>query len=289
MKTIRIGGVPEHFNLPWHLSMEEGDFEYEKIQLEWRYFPDGTGAMNTALRNNEIDAAVVLSEGIIKDIIGGNPSKIVQTYVDSPLIWGIHVAYGSSYRNVIDLQGKKAAISREGSGSQLMAYVNARQQGWDINSLEFEISRDLDGAVQALNNDRAQYFMWEKFTTKPLVDKKIFRRVGECPTPWPCFLIAVREEFLKENEHDIAKMLGVINAKTTSFKEMPGIEELIASRYGQKIEDVVDWMDVTSWSQHQMTSEELDRVQDTLLELDLIPQKLPSVAFLYDPDSTEVK
>lgn len=289
MKTIRVGGVPEHFNLPWHLSREEGDFEYEKIQLEWRDFPDGTGAMNKALRNNEIDAAVILSEGIVKDIIAGNPCKIVQTYVESPLIWGIHVAYNSPFHSVKDLEGRKAAISREGSGSQLMAYVNAKEQKWDLNSLEFEIAGDLDGAVQALNNDSAQYFMWEKFTTKPLVDNEIFRRVGESPTPWPCFVIVVREDFLKENEHDIAIMLGVVNAKSTSFKEMPGIEELFATRYGQKVKDVVDWMDVTSWSQHQMSSEELDRVQDTLLELELIPQKLPSVAFLYNPDSTEVK
>jgi hypothetical protein len=25
------------------------------------------------------------------------------------------------------------------------------------------------------------------------VDKGIFRRIGDCPTPWPCFVIAVRE------------------------------------------------------------------------------------------------
>ena len=32
MKTIRIGGVPEHFNLPWHLAMEEGNFEKENCK-----------------------------------------------------------------------------------------------------------------------------------------------------------------------------------------------------------------------------------------------------------------
>nr|WP_317130383.1 hypothetical protein [Antarcticibacterium arcticum] len=84
MTTIRVGGVPEHFNLPWHLCIEEGDFEYEKINLEWIEFPDGTGAMNKALRNGEIDVAIILTEGIIKDITAGNPSKIIQTYIDSP-------------------------------------------------------------------------------------------------------------------------------------------------------------------------------------------------------------
>ena len=36
--------------------------------------------------------------------------------------------------------------------------------------------------------------MWEKFTTKPLVDTNTFRHIGDCPSPWPCFVIAVREE-----------------------------------------------------------------------------------------------
>jgi hypothetical protein len=26
MKTIKIAGVPEHFNLPWHLCIDDGEF-----------------------------------------------------------------------------------------------------------------------------------------------------------------------------------------------------------------------------------------------------------------------
>ena len=48
--------------------------------------------MTKALRENEIDIAVILTEGIIKDITEGSPCKIVQVFVESPLIWGIHVA-----------------------------------------------------------------------------------------------------------------------------------------------------------------------------------------------------
>jgi ABC-type nitrate/sulfonate/bicarbonate transport system substrate-binding protein len=77
------------------------------------------------LRDGETDIAVILTEGIVKDIVAGNPSKIVQVYVESPLIWGIHVAANSKYKTVSDLEDTKVAISRQGSGSQLMAYVNA--------------------------------------------------------------------------------------------------------------------------------------------------------------------
>jgi hypothetical protein len=35
----KIAGVPEHFNLPWHL-VENGDFEKENIDLQWTV-PEG--------------------------------------------------------------------------------------------------------------------------------------------------------------------------------------------------------------------------------------------------------
>lgn len=282
MRTLRVGGVPEHFNLPWHLAMEDGDFEYDHIQIEWVSFPGGTGAMNMALRNKEIDVAIILSEGIIKDIIAGNPSKIVQTYVHSPLVWGIHVAANSPYQSIEDLKNTKAAISRLGSGSQLMAYINAEKQQWDTKSLEFEIVGDIEGAVNALKEDRAQYFMWERFTTKPLVDKGVFRRVGNCPTPWPCFVIAVREEVLENDLNVVREMLKVINTKTISFKEVPGIEMLLAKRYDQKLEDIKEWLEITSWSESQLTSEEVEKIQDNLLKLNLIPKKLPISKLIYN-------
>ena len=86
MTTIKITGVPEHFNLPWQLCLENGEFEAENIDLQWTDIPEGTGKMCQMLRDKETDIAVILTEGIVKDIIAGNPSKIVQVYVQSPLI-----------------------------------------------------------------------------------------------------------------------------------------------------------------------------------------------------------
>lgn len=286
MTTIRVGGVPEHFNFPWHLCIEQGDFNYEDLKVEWTNFPGGTGAMNEALKNKEIDVAIILTEGIIKDITLGNPSRIIQTYVESPLLWGIHVAHHSGFQHLNELENSTAAISRKGSGSELMAYIQAKNLGWDPEDLKFEIVGDIDGAVAALISDKAQYFMWEHFTTKPLVDNKTFRRLGDCPTPWPCFVIAAHEEFISNNEHDLAKMLGVVNAKTVGLKEIPEIVELFAVRYGQKTEDVKEWLEITSWSKNQMADEEVNKVQNALLDLNLIPQKLPVSNFIYNLETS---
>ncbi|RZJ67523.1 MAG: ABC transporter substrate-binding protein, partial [Flavobacterium sp.] len=224
MKTLRIAGVPEHFNLPWHLCIENEEFDEAGIDLQWTDVPEGTGKLCQMLRDGETDMAVILTEGIIKDIAAGNDSKIVQVYVQSPLIWGIHVGAKSAFKSLEDLQNGRIAISRYGSGSHLMAVVNAKQQGWDISKLEFVIVNTLDGAVEALTNGTADYFMWERFMTKPIVDKGIFRRVTDCPTPWPCFVIAVRNEVLKNNPEAIGTVLDIINQTTEEFKDIPSID-----------------------------------------------------------------
>ena len=171
MKKILIGGVPEHFNLPWYLTLSDKKYTDENINLRWKDYYGGTGEMCKALRDGTIDMAVILTEGIVRDIINGNDSKIVQVFVKSPLLWGIHVADNSDYKDVSDLKGTEAAISRFGSGSHLMAYVNAENHGWDYEEdLEFKVIKDLDGALKNLPEGNGDYFMWEKFTTKPYVD-----------------------------------------------------------------------------------------------------------------------
>ena len=273
MTTLKIAGVPEHFNLPWHLCLENNEFQTENINLEWTDVPEGTGKLCQMLRDGTTDIAVILTEGIVKDILAGNPSKIVQVYVDSPLIWGIHVAAKSKYKKLSDLKETKVAISRLGSGSQLMAYVNAKNQGWKTDSLQFEIINTIDGAVTALTSETADYFMWEHFMTKPLVDQGIFRRIADCPTPWPCFVIAIRDEILNNNPEALKKVLQIINRTTSEFKEIPSIDKTLASKFHQKIEDIQEWLSVTEWSQKPLPEKVLNQVQNQLFDLALIEKK----------------
>lgn len=274
MKQINIGGVPEHFNLAWYLGLKSGAYKTENINLRWHDYFGGTGEMCKGLRDGDIDIAVILTEGIVKDIIAGNPSKIVQVFVKSPLNWGIHVAHNSNYKSIEDIKGTKAAISRYGSGSHLMSYVNAENNDWNLEKdLNFEVIKNLEGAIDGLTEKKADYFMWEKFTTKPLVDNGTFRRIGNLPTPWPCFVIAVREEFLKTNLEDVKTILDIVNETTEEFKDIPSIDRTIANRYEQELEDVQEWLSLTEWSQENISKNTLEKVQDKLLELNIIPEK----------------
>lgn len=282
MKKVNIGGVPEHFNLAWYLTLKNGEYKAQDINLRWHDYYGGTGAMSKALRSGDIDIAVILTEGIIKDIIDGNPSSIVQTFVKTPLIWGIHVADKSSFKTIDDIRGTRAAISRYGSGSHLMAYINAQNNNWNLDTdLNFEVIKNLNGAVEGLTNGDADYFMWEKFTTKPIVDDGIFRRIGECPTPWPCFVIAVRNEFIENNEEELKTILDIINTTTSDFKSIPSIDRTIANRYDQEIEDVQEWLSLTEWSQELIDKKTINNVQEQLFNLDIIPKKVDYTDLVY--------
>lgn len=282
MKRVNIGGVPEHFNLAWYLTLKNGEYKAKDINLRWHNYYGGTGDMSKGLRNGDIDIAVILTEGIIKDIIEDNPSKIVQTFVETPLIWGIHVAADSKFDTINDLKGTRAAISRYGSGSHLMAYINAKNNNWDLNTdLKFEVIKNLDGAIEGLKNGDADYFMWEKFTTKPIVDSGVFRHIADCPTPWPCFLIAVRDEFIEHNEADLRTILDIINETTLDFKSIPNIDKTLANRYHQKFEDIQEWLSLTEWSQNLIDEKTVDTIQNQLFDLNIISKKADYTDLVY--------
>ena len=279
MYKVNIVGVPEHFNLPWHMAIEEGAFAARGIDLRWTDIPEGTGRMADLLANEETDLAIILTEGIVKSIYEGNSSKIVQVYVQSPLLWGVHVAAKSEFSEIADLRSKKAAISRFGSGSHLMAFVQAQNNGWDTATLDFEVVNTLKNAVTALQDKKADYFIWERFTTKPLVDSGVFRHLGDCPTPWPCFVIAATDKFLNTQPGVLKHILEVINDYTLEFRRIPSIDRTLANAYEQELEDIREWLSKTFWGQSQLTIDELENVQNRLSTLGLIQEPKPKETF----------
>lgn len=254
MEQLRIGGVPEHFNLPWHLAIENDQFN--GLSVQWTDYPGGTGAMSQALADGEIDCALMLTEGTVAEITRGKPFRIVQNYVVSPLLWGIHVAANRSIQHENDIRGKVFAISRYYSGSHLMAFVDAEVRGWNTHNLSFEVVKNIKGAEQALTNGKADVFLWEQYTTQPYVDKGVFRRVGVRPTPWPAFVLVARNDVLAGNKQEIQEVQRTINATAKEFMGNPANSiNQVAERYNLDKNKVADWFGKTRWS----TSSEVDQ------------------------------
>jgi len=265
--TLRLGGVPEHFNLPIHLAIEDGSFASRGLEIEWTTYPGGTGQMTKALREGEVDACILLTEGIIKDIVKGNPSKIVSIYVKTPLIWGIHTGIKNELNNYDDIFSKRYAISRFGSGSNLMAVVDANSQGHTLKEDQFKVIKNLEGAIESLTKNETDVFYWEKYTTKPYVDQGILKRIGEYLTPWPCFVIAVRNDILETESHNVIRMLRTIHDSADKFMQNPDVIEMVSERYDQKILDAARWYHSTEWAIHGWVTDKM--IQNIVYNLKL--------------------
>ena len=271
-RQLRIGGVPEHFNLPWKLAVADRAFSSIGVDVEFIEHPGGTGAMTAALRAGELDAALMLTEGATLDIVTGGDNRLVSVYVESPLVWGIHVSAASAIRNVADIAGQRFAISRHGSGSHLIAIVDAAERGFDSQSMSFVVVDTIEGARAALATGTADVFLWERHMTQPLVDAGEFRRIGERVVPWPAFVVSVRREYLSHSADALRRCLDIVADYAARLKHGADSATLISKTYEIDRSDASAWLADVHWSQnHDYPADDIHRVLTALRLQGIIP------------------
>lgn len=260
-QRFRVTGVPEHFNLPWRQALADNAFAGAGLDVEFVEEPGGTGAMTAALRAGDVDAALVLTEGAVLDILRGGGHRLVSVYVDSPLTWGVHVAASSDIQTIADIEGRPVAISRHGSGSHLIAVVDALERGFDVSAMQFVVVDNLEGARRSLAAGESDVFLWERHMTQPLVDAGEFRRVGEREVPWPAFVVSVRDDLLAANADAIRDALDIVANYAQRFKTSPDAAQAISQTYGIAPRDAERWLAAVEWSlSHERPDEALRKV-----------------------------
>ncbi|HRH38567.1 MAG TPA: ABC transporter substrate-binding protein [Flavobacteriales bacterium] len=275
LTRIRIAGVPEHFNLPWLLALERRAFVRVNIDLKWSTVPEGTGRMCAMLREGEVDLAIMVTEGAVRDILNGNPSRIVSHYVDTPLTWGVHVGAHTSIATADQLKGVPFAISRINSGSHLAAMTYAQAHGWTPKEKDLIVVNDLAGAIERLKAPEPCAFLWEKFTTKSLVDNGTLRRVDEHVSPWPSFVIVATVAILAEHSKDIARLLKVIRDQAAGLMQKKAAPEMIAQRYTMSDADAREWFSAVKWNTDgKVDGEALERVARKLVGAGMLSSDL---------------
>lgn len=185
--------------------------------------------MVTALQAGEIDMAVGLTEGWISGICKAqaasqNPGfKLVGTYVNTPLRWAISTGpQREDLKSIKDLEGAKVGVSRIGSGSYVMSYVLARQQGW-LNSPSASNSNSTSNSEKEKGGQEKEtteppfpvtelqtfarlrngvihqdidFFMWEYFTSKKYYDDAEIKHIGDVYSPWKSWMIVAADHLL---------------------------------------------------------------------------------------------
>lgn len=125
-----------------------------------------------------------------------------------------------------------------------MSYVLADSRGWlDPSSSKdpFDVVPIGDFAAlrKAVNEDKAEFFMWEHFTTRKYWENGEVKHIGDIETPWPSWVIAARESA----KPSLADMMEKINQGIAHFKQQPNeAVEYITSNMHYSKADAEEWM-----------------------------------------------
>lgn len=246
MQRLRVGGVPEHFNAPWHYALHYDLFAQAGLALDFVDYPTGTGAMCADLVSGELDCAVLLTEGAVRHYDQHHAFQFIAPFITTPLVWGIYTGANRNLHTVADLRGKTFAISREGSGSHLMTQVLASQAGWK-EPLSFYTAGKLDALCEAVQHT-ADAFLWEVFTTQPEVAAGRIKKLGELPTPWPCFFIVARNDIAAQPDL-IQPMLKTLFSITPRFnRKSEPIAAFISQQTGLSLDAINTWLRTVQWA-----------------------------------------
>ena len=235
---LRVGYVPEHYLLPLHLATAA------PVPIKSIPFPSGTGHMISSLRADEIDIAIGLTEGWVAGLLSEHGQKargyaIVGSLVENPLRWAVVTGRNRGDISTMDdlQQHRRLGVSRLGSGSHIMGFVLAQQQGWlkpradsksvlDVIPLgPFKDLRDGVTGHDGQQDPTADFFMWEHFTTKPYFDGEgtPLKKIGEILTPWPSWHIAASSKSFPDPEADqnLAQFFEFLDGGVDKFHEDP--------------------------------------------------------------------
>lgn len=202
--------------------------------------------MITSLRSDSIDLAIGLTEGWVAGLLtaAGQKEKgysIVGSWVQNPLRWAIVTGRTrDEIETVHDLRlHRNVGVSRMGSGSHVMAYVLALQEGWlkpetaqEVQALNVvplgPFDKLRDGVIGVEDEPaKADFFMWEHFTTKPFFHLGFtpLKKIGELYTPWPSWHIAASTSTFPNPETDerLAKIFEAFDKGVKQFNDDPEI------------------------------------------------------------------
>ncbi|KAF9093428.1 hypothetical protein BGX29_009945 [Mortierella sp. GBA35] len=294
--VLRVGFVPEHFSSPLHMAVELGFFEKEGVVVERVCCPSGTGEMTAKLIDGSLDVAIALTEGLLAGIAKGHDAyKIVGTYVESPLCWAISVGQNSRHVDRKSLRNGTIGISRIGSGSHIIPYVLADQEGWlnkggkgtevepdyRVAPFQFKVLNTFQNMRDSVNDGSSDAFLWEKFTTKPYHDSKEVRLVDVITPPWPAFMIAASTRHLPisadpDRQSVLARFLRALSKSTQYFVDPAHYEESITfvqEKMSYNRQDVQDWFKGVRYPEGGcavVSKEALVTCAKTLLEVGVI-------------------
>ncbi|KAI5962683.1 uncharacterized protein KGF55_003759 [Candida pseudojiufengensis] len=248
--SLKVAYIPEHFSTPLFLAEKHEFYKEANLSIEFIPVPEGSGRLIKLLNSKEVDLAIGLTEAFIADISkGNNQLKILDTYVNSPLLWSISTGFNrDEISNTEDLKKfGKVGISRIGSGSYVMSFVLAHQLGFQKFE-EFKICSNFKNLRNSVNHsgsddiENSDFFMWEYFTSKKYYDNNEIKKIGEIYTPWPSWVIVGSSTSIETKSKEISNFIKAVNKGINYFNNhLDEAIEYIGNNLDYSIEDAKNW------------------------------------------------
>ena len=270
---MRIGGVPEHYNAPVEkLCLQD------RSDAKWITYPSGTGAMLEALDNGELDMAIVLTEGVVKHSLSNSspPSvRILGTYLDNPLPWGVHVRVDGGLKSLSDVNQKMShltfGVSRMGSGSHLMAIVHASTLP-NAPLPKLKVVNTMAGARDAMVKGEIDVFLWDVTTADIYTREGAWTCVGTVSGDWPAFVFAVRSNVSPSMLEKLVSFIDDLRTECRNMtRDIDAAVEYLKIKFSLSEDQARHFLKIVKWnSSLEVEQKSINRVVTALVSAGII-------------------
>ena len=105
----------------------------------------------------------------------------------------------------------------------------------------------LQGGLKSLAENKADIFLWEKFTTQPFLEEHNLIGNGEVLTPWPPFSVATTKIFQKENSALLKEIISAVKSNTQKIWNNSSTLSELNSRLKIEYENAQRWLNEIIW------------------------------------------
>lgn len=144
----------------------------------------------------------------------------------------------------------KRTIDIGSSGSYIMPFVLADKNDWlhpGKHPFENIILDNFKNLREAVNDERADFFMWEHFTTKRYYDNGELKKIGEIYTPWSSWKIVARDP----TDKTLEEMAKSIDEGIKYFWEhQDEAVKHISTELDYSAEDAQEWMKTVEFAKN---------------------------------------
>jgi ABC-type nitrate/sulfonate/bicarbonate transport system substrate-binding protein len=179
--TVAIGTEGTFEFIPAELGLELGVWKERGLDVK-NLNVQGSGEVAQALTAGEADMAATAGSSTIASIVKGVPQKLVAGIGSNDFkTMVVVVPKDSDITEVADLKGKTIGVTSPGSGTDYLAQVLQKKEGWSDSDLKRAAIGGLQEQLAAMESGSTDAFVWSieaAYTLEESGDGRILTNFG---------------------------------------------------------------------------------------------------------------